>query len=259
MLLEKTDRVGRRENQLAKNADNFSPSLHPGVRKTQLLMTLTKVLKAKSSQQGMSLLECLVAIVIIAIVITSFTPAIFVSVGTRIQNRRAEQALQLAQAEIDRVRRTMERGVYTDTDLPPQGSQGDRNVQNEPGPSSTAALPANQIYPTNSSTGVSVDVNGDGINDFIVQSYRTPGVRNNQNSLIGFNIGVRVYAISAQQNFGQLETRQASLSFSTALGQQNRRPLAVMYTSVLRSDVRTSLQCYHQFLGTTIPGAQCNN
>lgn len=259
MLLRKTDPFGRSENQVVTNAEYFPALPHPGVSKSQLLMTLTKLSKGKNSQQGMSLLECLIAIVVVAVVITSFTPAIFVAVATRIQNRRAEQALQLAQAEVDRVRRTMERGVYADTDLPPQGGQGDRNVQNESGPSSTAPVPANQLYPATSSTGVPVDVNGDGSNDFIVQTYRTPGVRNNQNNLIAFNMGVRVYAISAQQNFGRLETRQASLSFSTALGQQQRRPLAVMYTSVVRSDVRTSLQCYHQFLDGALPNARCDN
>lgn len=259
MLLEKTDRVRCSENQLAKNADSLPAPSHSRVRANQLLMTLAQLSKPSKSQQGMSLLECLIAIVIVAVVITSFTPSIFVAVATRVQNRRAEQALQLAQAEVDRVRRTMERGVYADTNLPPQGSQSNSTFRTESGPSSISTLSANQLYPSSASTAISVDVDGNGTDDFMVQTYRSPGVRNNLNSLIAFNMGVRVYAISARQNLGQLETRQASLAFSTAIGQQQKRPLAVMYTSVVRSDVRTSLQCYHEFLGTAIAGSQCNN
>lgn len=255
MLLRKIEPVGCSQNELARRADNLPAS--PAAN--QLLMTLTKLSKGNSSEQGMSLLECLIAIVIIAVVITTFTPAIFVAVGTRIQNRRAEQALQLAQAEVDRVRRTMERGVYSDIDLPPQGLQGNSTFRTESGPGSTAVLPANQLYPSRASAGVTVDVNGDGTNDFIVQTYRSPGVKNNQSSLIGFNMGVRIYSYLANPNLGNLQTRQGSLGFSTAVGQQKTRPLAVMYTSVVRSDVRTSLQCYHEFLGTPIAGSLCDN
>ena len=259
MLIEKNEPVVYRKRQWAKNANHFPASSSSRERLNQILLTLAKVSKGSSSQQGLSLFECLIGIVVIAVVITSFTPAIFIAVATRIQNRRAEQAIQLAQAEVDRVRRTMEQGVYTTSDLPPQGSQANNTFRLESGPGSTARLRANQVYSSSASTGVTMDVNGDGTDDFIVQTYRSPGVRNNLNQLMAFNMGVRVYAISAQQNFGRLETRQASLAFSTALGQQQRRPLAVMYTSVIRSDVRISLQCYHEFLNTALPNAQCND
>lgn len=240
------------------------PRQHCQITQPRAITTeiLTKISQGNSSEQGMSLLECLMAIVVVTLVITFLTPPIFISVATRIQNRRAEQAIQLAQGEIDRVRRTLERGVYTDTDLPPQGSVGDNNFRQQAAPNSTAPLPANQLYQTSATTGVSVDVNGDGTNDFIVQTYRTPGVRDNTGKLVGFNAGVRVYTFSISQNWGLVENpplRSASLKFSTALGQQQRRPLALMYTSVVRSDTRTSLQCYHEFLGTPISGNdRCN-
>lgn len=96
-------------------------------------------LQSKYSEQGFSLLEALISIAVIAVVISSFTPPIFLAVGTRVQNRRAEQAMQLAQAEVDRVRRLVERGQYdnpTSTDpaqkLPPVG---DANVREQSKPS----------------------------------------------------------------------------------------------------------------------------
>ncbi len=212
---------------------------------------LSKLPRKNLSTQGFSLLECLVGIVIITIVVTTFTPLIFLSVGTRIQNRRAEQALQLAQGEIDRVRRTVERGIYNDTtDLPPQAGAANNRPQDQPGPASFRQLQSNQNFPTSASEASLIDVNGDGDPDFLVQTYRTAGVRNSTSDLMAFSMGVRVYAYTARQNIGRLETTAASLSMTTALGQQQRRPLAVMYSNVVRSDRGTSLQCYQEFLGS---------
>ncbi|HEY9850625.1 MAG TPA: prepilin-type N-terminal cleavage/methylation domain-containing protein [Leptolyngbyaceae cyanobacterium] len=244
------------------------PTQHCQTKQTTLTPKgiLAKVSKGNSSEQGMSLLECLIAIVVVTMVITFLTPPIFIAVATRIQNRRAEQAIQLAQGEVDRVRRTVERGSYEDRDLPPQGGVSDNNVKQQAAPSSTVRpedIPNTQSFPSSATQGLLVDVNGDGSDDFIVQTYRTPGVRNNTGRLVGFNIGVRVYTVSIRDNWGLVENppqRSASLKFSTALGQQQRRPLALMYTSVVRSDARTSLQCYHEFLGRPISGNdRCNN
>lgn len=229
---------------------------------SRLALALAKLSKANTSpEQGFTLLETLCAIVVISVVIASFTPPIFLAVATRFQNTRAEQALQLAQGEIDRVRRTVERGEYTESDLPPQGSAGDSSVQDQGSPGSTTTLNQNQKYSSSASEGVTVDVNGDGTPDFIVQTYRTPGVRDPEGRLAAFRMGVRVYTYSVARNFGQLENppkKAASLTLTTALGQQRRRPLAAMYTSVVRSDTNTSLCSYQQFLGGNLPD-ECKN
>ncbi|MFB2881916.1 prepilin-type N-terminal cleavage/methylation domain-containing protein [Floridanema aerugineum] len=233
------------------------PSLRgaQGYFKSKLELAILANLPTKNTpSRGFSLLECLVGIVIIAIVVTAFTPPIFLTVASRIQNRRAEQALQLAQGEIDKVRRTVERGVYNDTTefLPPQGGAPNNNVQQEPAPSSEVTIPTDsrQQFPNAASQALAVDVNGDRQPDFLVQTYRTSGVRDTNSRLMAFGMGVRVYAYTARQNFGRLETRAAALSMTTGLGQQQRRPLAVMYTNVVRSDTGISLQCYREFLGS---------
>ncbi|MFB2983041.1 prepilin-type N-terminal cleavage/methylation domain-containing protein [Microseira sp. BLCC-F43] len=190
------------------------------------------------SEQGLTLLECLVAIGVVAVVVTAFTPQIFLAVATQVQNRRAEQALQLAQGEVDRVRRTVERGDYNDTELPPAG---ENNIRQQPAPSSAQALPANQLYSSSPSQGVPVDVNGDGSNDFIVQTFRNPGITR-VNRTVAFDFGVRVYTFTS--NMGSFENppqKAASLQLTTAAGQQQRRPLAMIYTSVAQSDNRNSL------------------
>ena len=60
---------------------------------------------------GFTLIESLVAMIVISITLVAIVPPIFWATGTRVQNRRAEQALAIAQGEIDRVRTQVERGI----------------------------------------------------------------------------------------------------------------------------------------------------
>jgi prepilin-type N-terminal cleavage/methylation domain-containing protein len=214
------------------------------------------LLASNASQQGLTLLECLVAIGVIAVVVTAFTPQIFLAVATQVQNRRAEQALQLAQGEVDRVRRTVERGDYNDTELPPVGANP---VRQQAPPGSAVRLQPNQLYPSSPGQGALVDVNGDGRDDFIVQTYRTPGrVLDGRTAALG--LGVRVYTFTTNQgSFENPPQKAASLTFTTAAGQQQRRPLAMIYTTVARSDNRNSLCTYRQLPTATGGGDDANN
>jgi len=85
-----------------------------------LWFVLTKASKSrsKSSVAGFTLIESLVAIIIISITVVAISPPIFWATGTRVQNRRAEQALSIAQGTIDRVRAKVERGGSTALELP---------------------------------------------------------------------------------------------------------------------------------------------
>jgi prepilin-type N-terminal cleavage/methylation domain-containing protein len=74
--------------------------------------------RSKSSGGGFTLIESLVAIIIVSITVVAISPPIFWATGTRVQNRRAEQALSIAQATIDQVRARVERGGSTALELP---------------------------------------------------------------------------------------------------------------------------------------------
>ncbi len=82
------------------------------------LLTKASLCRSKSSVDGFTLIESLVAIIIISITVVAISPPIFWATGTRVQNRRAEQALSIAQAAIDRVRAKVERGGSTALELP---------------------------------------------------------------------------------------------------------------------------------------------
>ena len=219
------------------------------------------------AEQGLTLIECLVAIVVVSITLIAITPPIFFITATRVQSRKAEQALQVAQAEVDRVRAVVERGVYTANDLPAiVGS-----ISNVPAPTSIASgvlRSANSASGCNTYTGATVSATSllpvntdiDPANpaacqsQYLVQTFRTTGTPGTAipTASSGFRLGVRVYADIPllRQSLSSLRTEQASLRFVSGVGNQNLRPLAILYSTVVRNDTSNSLQDYGTICAT---------
>lgn len=246
-----------------------NPSSATVTRQQRLLLSLlTRLpLRDPSAQrakrdQGLSLIECLVAIVVVSITLIAITPPIFFITATRVQSRKAEQALQVAQAEIDRVRAVVERGVYTDADLPAIVA----NVSAVPAPTSIAGVLKSSTVACNTYTGVTVaatallpvntDLDPSNLvacqSQFLVQTFRTAGTPGSAVPTSGFRLGVRVYSDNPllRQNLNGLQTAQASLRFVNGLGDQNRRPLAILYSTIVRNDTSNSLQDYRTVCST---------
>ena len=219
------------------------------------------------SEQGLTLIECLVAIVVVSITLIAITPPIFFITATRVQSRKAEQALQVAQAEVDRVRAIVERGVYTANDLPAVVG----SINNVPAPTSIASgilRSANSSSSCNTYTGalvaatslLPVNTDIDPANpaacqsQYLVQTFRTAGTNGVAvpTASSGFRLGVRVYADIPllRQSLGSLQTGQASLRFVSGVGNQNLRPLAILYSTVVRNDTSNSLQDYRTICST---------
>ena len=81
--------------------------------KSRQLKKMVSTMSQPSTQtndSGLTLIEGLVAIVIIAITTTVMTPMVILAVGARVQSQRTEQAFQIAQAEVDRIKVIVERG-----------------------------------------------------------------------------------------------------------------------------------------------------
>ena len=194
------------------------------------------------SEQGLTLIETLMAIVVIAIVITASTPPILLAVATRIQNRRAEQAMQIAQQQIERVRLIVDQGNYTNSDLPPAASISDPDDINTVG---APTAPCSSSCTATQATEETKD-------DFLVQVFRDPGVSqagvapDGGAQVVAFRMGVRVYSPAAE--LGSLGTRPASLQMTSALGEQTRFPLAVIYADLARGDVTGTLDSYRDFV-----------
>ena len=191
--------------------------------------------------QGLTLIECLVAIVMVALVAGSIAPVMVISVASRVNSQKAEQALGLAQAEIERTRSLVEQGSYATANLPPIGSTASSAVKENEDISSVLGPNLSVTNSTNFAFTVPVDVNGDGTNDFRVQRFRSAGYTPaSANTPIAFNLGVRVYDIDATGT-GNLPTDVASLGLTSGTGERTQRPLAALYTTIAVGDQDDSL------------------
>ncbi|HEY9629591.1 MAG TPA: type II secretion system protein [Coleofasciculaceae cyanobacterium] len=226
--------------------------------------------------QGLTLIECLVAVLVIGLTVTLITPPLFIAAATRAQNRRAEQALQIAQGEVDRIRVMVSRGSHSVASLPqapyapnasamrnfapPNGfvSGGLLKTTSNNCPTSAVRYDDRAVAPDKA---LKVDVDGDCAADFFMQVFRTEGTitqdqvsRNavaSQRKPSDFVLGVRVYSILADGTrpgnaWGNLGSQQASLQMTNGEGSQRTRPLAVIYTPFSWSDQSNTLCDYFQ-------------
>ena len=253
-----------------------APFRPPSRRFKSLPKLLSSVNQPTSSQAGVTLLECLIAVAVIGITSALILPPLFVAAASRVQNRRAEQALQIAQGEVDRIQTmvasgyhkvqpinglpaigTISRTVSLDTIAPPAGVASSilKSVRTGTGGCNTyrgEVISANQA--------LSVDVDGDCTVDFYMQVFRDNDVLTNRapgpatNPPSNFRLAVRVYSALALTNFGSMSTPvlPASLQITSGEGNQRLRPLAVLYSQAVWSDQSVSLCMLHKQLGSTI-------
>lgn len=224
---------------------------------------------------GLTLIECLVAIVVVALVVGLISPALVISVATRVNSQRTEQALEVAQAEIDKVRTIVERGGYAAADLPPsvtftQNVNWETRTNTDginyrieypetiPGPLDDGSALVASTTTYDAMTGFQarqVDIDGDGGPDLAVQAFRSP-------NSTAFSIGVRVYDLNAFNGGGNnLATDNARAGVMGSQGERDEKPLATIYTTIAKSDVDTSLCQYVEYLGSTPyshPQYDCN-
>lgn len=236
------------------------------IKVTQFLQQPNAKLK-HLPDRGFTLVESLMAMVLISIVVVAMTPPIFLAVGTRVQNRRAEQAMQLAQGEIDRIRVLVEQGTYENGYLPdiPDPPPLPTNFKDVEASNDIAS--PNYIKSSKSCTGtipyngekipanrvLRIDINSDCKTDFLVQTFRdvgqpVPKSPSDPTPPMAFRMGVRVYAAVAEQNMANLQRERAPLQFTTGLGSQRSHPLAVIYTTIVSSDSATSFSRYNDLL-----------
>lgn len=231
---------------------------------------------SRCSEGGLTLIEGLIAIVIVSITVISITPPIFWATASRVQTRRAEQALQLAQGEIDRVRTLIERDTARLEDLPPNSNLDEASVRNRGQvPAPQAAKSGNIVtgsrdcqtgnsLSTSTNEYVQIDTNADCEADFLVQAFRSRGLNSNGDAVgpneipAAFVMGVRVYAAVAKEelNAGRGKEEQASLVGTKGLGYQKQQPLAVLYSTIVPSNKSSNLDLYRKLCTPASGGLQ---
>lgn len=216
-----------------------------------------------SCESGLTLIECLVAIVVIVVSLTVVGPVMLFSVATRVQNQKTEQAIQIAQGEVDKVRRVVEQGGDYAGDLTALSLV-------ETTLADTVLVPAPTTFIDDTATATNVnqakrfDADGDGDSDFLIQLFRTEGVKVSSNTAgvastpVVFDVGIRVYDARAENNAGSLRTDDAGLTFTSGEGDRGSRPLAVMYSQISQGDRDASLCHYWEYTGSTPTNLVCN-
>jgi prepilin-type N-terminal cleavage/methylation domain-containing protein len=192
----------------------------------QLLRALQLRSATNSDQSGFTLIESLLAIIVVAVLLTAVTPMLVFSVGTRLQARRVELATQAARAYVDGVRSgaiaapkhiVVLSEVINPTTTRDFSSQRSALADAAPPPSASGLTCPNTTtgypYCSNSATApyslYCIDNDGDGQctdrspKDFVVQAFRsvtaTPANATEEQAQIdkGYLLGVRVYRADA--------------------------------------------------------------
>lgn len=204
-----------------------------------------------STQSGFTIMEALVAIIVVSLLMTAIAPVFVLSVATRVQARRVELATEAARSYTD--------GVRAGTILPPPIT--DTPLKDVAAPTAGALdcdnTDANGGYCTTPADLYCIDLDGDSactsdsLKDMIVQGagYQPTAIyvaanTNLQNAENGYTLGVRVYqanAFSAGRILEDGVDERAVATFTGGTGLKDRQAPLVKTTTEITTN-QTSFQ-----------------
>lgn len=203
----------------------------------------------QNSQSGFTIIESLIAIVVVSMVMTALSPVIVLSVATRVQSRRVEMASQAARAYIDGVRN----GAISPPPFIPPGSNLEDYAAPTPPSSGSLNCAANSYCSSMPSDLYCVDSDGSGcstssLTDMVIQAFRLNPASTNPDD--GYRLGLRVYRADAFKDSGSLKkTKQSNgttlakqATFTGGLGDR-KAPLVEMTTDIVTSKTNYSSFC----------------
>lgn len=217
-----------------------------------ILLKLSKFQGNSALDKGFTLIETLMAMLIITAILSMVASIFLISTASRVQTLQAERAIDIAQGEIDRVQTYVASGV--------KGNDTTGKVPPVTTGSLTSVSAPTQIVTQRSDLtagkAIRIDADNDGKQDFLIQLFRDAGVTFGTGSaangeLAFFRMGVRVYSLNAASNVGSLQSEVASVGFTQGLIDEKTKPLAVLYTEIIRGDSKLSLDQYKQYLSPT--------
>lgn len=212
------------------------------------------LLPKQSNQAGFTIIESLMAIVVVGILLSAIAPAIVLSVGNRVQSKRVEASIQAARSYID--------GVSTGAIAAPS-----QTVQN------TSTTNTKLLYDVAAPTSISglYCVNRDdtagcqttSASDLVVQSFRTENT-----NVTSYTMGIRVYRADAFKDSGALKAngipaaggKVTQGTVNGGLGDR-KAPLVEMTTEINPSASQPSFSDYCARLKNSVGtnnNSQCN-
>ena len=204
-----------------------------------------------SSEAGFTLIEALLAIIVVTIMMIAISPAIILSVATRVQAKRVELGTAAAQTYIDGVRS----GAIDDPEVSPTTLD---NVDAPTGGSLSCQDPLSQgrksFYCTSPPGLYCIDNDDDGctsdsFKDMIIQ----PSAYNPTSTEVdkGYQLGIRVYRADAFKDASPLlkksdnNTKAEASTFSGGAGDR-KAPLVEMTTEIATSKTKYGDLCERQ-------------
>ncbi|UNU26278.1 hormogonium polysaccharide secretion pseudopilin HpsB [Microcoleus vaginatus] len=215
----------------------------------------------KSQEAGYTIIESLVAMIVVSVLMIAIAPVMAFSVATRVQAKRIEMATQAAKTYIEALR---SEALKPNTNGFPAQYTTSNKLEDTPAPTDITAL-----YCINTYDDINKDDNedppcqADSNQDFVVQGYyfnNLPAATNPAKT--GYSLIVRVYrANSFASGVGALKTQkdqevqklQVQQGISTAGLGNLRAPLVEMRTEIGASD----RQGAYNSLCTRINGGTC--
>lgn len=255
---------------------------------------IRKIIVSHSQQDGgFTIVESLLAIIIVGILLVGIAPVVVLSVATRIQARRVENATQAARTYIEGTRATsiqapkatvfLTQGKFENTttggilfdglESPPIDSLNGCLTK-------TAALSNSKCktndYINNVDGGATpslycFDVDGDGVcsidslQDVIVQAFRSTNIATGDDAGQGYILGIRVYRADGFVGTDPLKASsstesQKAATFAGGLGDK-KAPLVEMTTDITirGSDITKLFPNICARLGNPEEGKSCGN
>ncbi|MDF5727005.1 MAG: hormogonium polysaccharide secretion pseudopilin HpsB [Rhizonema sp. PD38] len=217
-----------------------------------------------SSESGFTIIESLVALIVVAILLTAITPVIVLSTATRVQARRIELATQAAKSYIDSIRTRSITAPDKTIPLAPASSTTTRNLRdnsdnylinatNMPPPTNSTE-PGLYCFKKDSTIVIHSTCNSDDL--FYIQAAQI--MFTNSQPTDGYRLGIRVYR--ADVDFSKTltastgDTRKTQNTFTGGLGDR-QAPLVEMTTDI--GSRNTTYQALCQRLGVAT-GKNCN-
>jgi prepilin-type N-terminal cleavage/methylation domain-containing protein len=223
-----------------------------------------------SGEAGFTIIESLVAIIIVAIALAAIAPPLVIATATRVQSKRVEQATQAARTFID----GLKTGAVTipSTTITPDGTLAGNlllNTTNMPVPTSSTSL---YCVTKDANNNLTISTTVCTNNFFYIQAVKivaagsTPIDTTTGLPIDGYSLGIRVYrsdidftqtVYASDANIaGQSKTTEST--FTGTLGHR-QSPLVEMTTTIASKSTTFNALCQRLAVtGSTTTNTTCN-
>ncbi|MBD1899042.1 hormogonium polysaccharide secretion pseudopilin HpsB [Trichocoleus sp. DQ-A3] len=204
-----------------------------------------------SSQAGFTIIESLLAIIVVSVLMVGLAPVIVLSTATRVQARRVERATEAAKTYIDGVRSGAISAPTTTVGSAPTATAGSSSFLVANAPSGTLTCNTGGTYCSSPASVYCVDLDetagcsANSPKDLVVQGFRT--ATTSANAETGYRLGVRVYRADAFSDTVTLKRNTSSekvtqAAYTGGLGDR-KAPLVETTTEIVTKDTNFSDWC----------------